>query len=111
MGVCACPIADRGFEGKIFLKRVSEEQLTKKAFFSEDFADHVAINESVKSQWRRSLNETMTIGEMIVQIVREFEINEDVIPKLAIRYQSTARTTGKKSWFDLKCTDKVCAKK
>ena len=92
------------------MKRVSEQQLTKKAFFSEDFADHVAINESVKSGWRRSLNKTMTVGEMIVQIVREFEINEDVIPKLAIRYQSAARGSGKKSWHNLKLTDKVCVK-
>jgi hypothetical protein len=68
-GVVACPHPEYDFDGKIYLKRVSETVQAKKAVYYTNIVDQYEVNMLLHKTWRtlhlRALIPNMTVGELL----------------------------------------------
>ena len=89
MAAVANPEPIHDFDGKIFLKRVSETKQYAKKTYTSMYHDHVAMNEEIKRSWRSTITSQMNAQDAIQAIVNEYGL-ELTAAKLHLRYYKTA---------------------
>lgn len=97
LGVVVNPIPEHNFDGKMYIKHVSEQVQAVNKTHLEQFHDHTVMNAKIKHQWQRCIMADMTIGEMIDAIDHEHEFDiTPVLPKLVIHVCNN--WGGRNSW-------------
>jgi hypothetical protein len=83
MGIVGRPNAERNFDGKILLLRVSKSKQLSRATVSEQFVSDAALNALLKEgQWKNCFVPGMTVGELHAAVVETFEMEDDVADHL-----------------------------
>ena len=89
LGVVGCPVPERGFDGKIFLKRVARTTIFKQTTYKEnDFSDDVALSTHVKHNWRFVCADTMTACEATSAVADHYGLLNAIRERLVLRYKS-----------------------
>jgi len=90
LGVVANPNMEQGFNGKIFLKRVSKQQAYKEMSHNQNFSDDAGINGTIKDgKWKDVLPDDgngMTLAEMREMLAQLYDLDDDIRDRLVIRY-------------------------
>ena len=116
MGVVACPHPEHNFNGKILLKRVSKKVKSKQNQFYKNISDNFEINKSIHKEWRDlndfETNPDISVGEYLdmLELVGDWEIDDDTREHLRIRYRSYSPTTGKHKWNTMSEDEKMLGK-
>ena len=77
MGVIGWPRPDMGFDGKIFLRRVSRPKQITRATVHRRFVDETGLNNELKNgAWRSLYSQGMTVGELRETIVVTCDIDD-----------------------------------
>lgn len=85
LGVVAKPEPNRNFDGKIFLKRVSEEVEYKKKTHNQNFSDDACINGQLKDgEWMTMHTEGMTLGELKDCIAMNWFLDEFIRDRMVV---------------------------
>jgi hypothetical protein len=107
-GVVACPHPEYDFDGKIYLKRVSETVVAKKAVYYTNIVDEYEANGLMHKSWRTlhlpAVIPNMTVGELLDSFlaIDEFGVDEDTRERLVLRYCTyPPSTAGKKKWVTM----------
>jgi hypothetical protein len=91
-GVVACPHPEYDLDGKIYLQRVSETVVAKKAVFYTNIVDEYEANALMHNSWRTlhlpALIPNMTVGELLDSFlaVDEFCVDEEIREQMVLRY-------------------------
>ena len=87
MGVVGKPVLSKGFNGKIFLKRVSEEKKYLRTTHNERFSDDATINYLIKDEdWHLLVTDGMTLGDLKDVMFQHYCLDDDIVNRLVIRY-------------------------
>ena len=85
LGVVGCPIPEKGFDGKIYLKRVAENSSFKKTTFKDnDFSDDVDVSTHVKHNWRSLCDDSMSAEEIISKVADMYDLSEEIRGRLVL---------------------------
>ena len=76
LAVVSCPIEGKNFNGKIYLKRVSDTEIYKRKTLCEKFSHQISVNKIVKNEWHKCIDKEMTCEVM------RYEIGEILIWKM-----------------------------
>jgi hypothetical protein len=81
MGVVGNPVLEKGYDGKVFLKRISENVKLKRKSYRHDFTDNRFINQEIKNgAWKTLVPEGEDdITKIIDTIVVECELDADLL--------------------------------
>jgi hypothetical protein len=108
-GVVACPHPEHDFDGKIYLKRVSETVEAKKSVYFKQIVDEYEANTLLHKSWRGlhlpAIMENMKVFELLNSLIEfdEFCLDEDIREALVLRYCTyPSSTTDKKKWVTMK---------
>jgi hypothetical protein len=71
MGVVANPVPEHNFDGKIYIKHMSEQIQAVQKSHLEQFHDDNVANAKIKHQWQQYVTAHMTIEQMIDAIDRK----------------------------------------
>ena len=92
LGVVAAPQDEHEFSGRVFLKRVSKCEVQKRASRNQRFSVDVLINESLKNgSWRNLVVEDQQVGDVLDEIVSNFDLDEFVSDRLELVYTTHTR--------------------
>ena len=92
-----CPPIDDKTDGKIMIKRVSEQVLSKKGRYNQNFVSKYQINHKLKAHEWRSLYEKdseMSIYDLLTIIKETYSIDDDVGDDLVLVYYSKKMQKG-----------------
>jgi hypothetical protein len=111
MGVFGPPDTAHGFNGNIYLKRVSETQVAKQKSYSQRVSDNYRIQYEIQHNWKDLLggDMTQTPNDIVEAIVAKWGsfIEPQVVDRLVIRYQHFT-AGGAKEWKMVKM-DQSCS--
>ena len=97
LGVVACPNEDRGFDGRIFLKRISERRATTRMSRNRRFSVDVVVNEDIiGGGWKRLVVDGMSTSELVEAISEHYDLDEFVAERLQVLYNTFTRGGNKK---------------
>ena len=90
LGVVAPPNTEKNFDGKIFLKRVSKNNVTKRVSYNQHFHDNFLINHEIKNGAWKDLCYVcdITIDELLFNIRESFDIDYDLADFLVVSYET-----------------------
>jgi hypothetical protein len=95
MGLNGRPHPDKGFDGKILLLRVSEQQELKQAMNNEQFVDNSMLNQMIKDgDWWQLHSLGMTIAELRGTVTDNYQLEDDVADRLSFSYQTFIGKSG-----------------
>ena len=87
-----CPPVKNKTNGKILLKRVSEQKVQKRSSYNKNFVSEYVVNHKLKNgEWKQLYpkdNQNFTVGEFLSLIVDEYGIDNDVAADLVFCYNS-----------------------
>ena len=88
LGVVARPNADKGFNGRIMIKRVAREEEVKKRSRNQNFSPDVKVNEAIKSgtDWHDLYVEDITAGDLCDAIAEFYGLSEFVTDRLELLF-------------------------
>ena len=77
MGVVGCPNPERNFDGRIFMKRVSQQKKIAKGSRNKQFSVDVQVNEELcQGGWRRIIVDTnVTAHEALDLIIDVYDLD------------------------------------
>ena len=97
LGVVGCPNEDRDFDGRIFLKRISERRPAGKTSRNKRFSVDVIVNDDIiKGGWKRFIVEGMSVSELLEAVSEHYDLDEFVSERLEIVYNTYTRGGNKK---------------
>ena len=97
LGVVACPNDERDFDGRVFLKRISERKPAAKTSRNKRFSIDVMVNEDIiKGGWKRLIVDGMTSSELLQAIAGHYDLDEFVSERLQLLYNTYTRGGNKK---------------
>jgi len=88
LGVVARPNADKGFNGRIMLKRVAREEEVKKRSRNHNFSPDAKVNDAIKNgtDWHDLYVEDITAGDLCDAIAEFYGLSEFVTDRLELLY-------------------------
>lgn len=87
MGVVANPNRERDFDGRVYLKRVSQQHTAAQASRNSRFSVDVNINECLtRGAWREIVDLNCSCGENMESIVSTYDLDEFVANRLCLYY-------------------------
>jgi hypothetical protein len=111
MGIFAPPDMAQGFNGNIYLKRVSETHMAKQKSYTQRVSDNYRIQYKIQRNWKELLGGDMmlTPNDIVNAVVAKWItcIEPQVADRLVIRYQHFT-TGGGKEWKMVKM-DQSCS--
>ena len=97
LGVVACPNDERDFDGRVFLKRISERKPAAKTSRNKRFSIDVMVNEDIiKGGWKRLIVDGMTSSELLQAIAGHYDLDEFVSERLQLLYNTYTQGGNKK---------------
>ena len=94
IGVVAEANAEREFDGKIFIERIAEDKVLRRATYRNHFHYDRHINDEIKSGgWKQLYPDDPNIltSEMIGIIANNYDLEEEVEERLCLRYDTYPR--------------------
>ena len=79
MGIVAKPLHEIGFDGGIFLKRITERKVWKKTSYNQNFSDNAIINSEIIGKigvWREIIHDnTLTFSVLYQQLDNHYKLD------------------------------------
>ena len=93
MGVVANPQLEHGFEGLIFMKRVSKMMTAQRRSYKTIFTVDVHVNDAWQegSIWRELIADSHSIEDVLNLIKSTYDLDEYVADRLSIRFKSITK--------------------
>jgi hypothetical protein len=100
MGFIAPPIPQKGFDGKIMIKRVSKEDEQQRGSFTDTFSNKYAITHKIKNgRWcdyyHGDYGEDIKVDDFLWGLKMEYELGDKVATRLVLSYCCYSRTSKK----------------
>jgi hypothetical protein len=98
MGVIALPVPQKGFNGKIMIKRVSKEaEQQKGTSFTHTFSDKYEITHKIKNVgwcdcYHGDFGKDIKVDDFLWDIKMEYELEDKVATRLVLSYCRYSRT-------------------
>ena len=101
MGLVCPPVKEAGTDkllsdGKIMLKRISEQALQKRGSYNQNFVSQYEINHELKNnKWRKLYPKDspgISARDFLCLIAEEYDLDEDVASNLVLTYNSFSQT-------------------
>jgi hypothetical protein len=97
MGVIAPPVPQKGFNGKIMIKRVSKEVEQQKGSFTHTFSDKYAITHKIQNgRWHDCYHgdygKDIKVDDFLWDLKMEYELGDKVATRLVLSYCCYSRT-------------------
>lgn len=99
MGVVANPIPERGFDGRIFLERISKEEVVNKKISHQRFSDDRLVNQQIKAgEWRSLVpsHSEIPTKELATLIGEVYDLDDAVVDRLEFSYSTFIGERGNK---------------
>ena len=99
MGVVGNPIPERGFDGGIFLERISKVEVVTKKMSHQRFSDDRLVNHQIKTgDWRSLVTPQLEIPtqELATLIGNVYNLEEAIVDRLEFSYSTFVGTRGNK---------------
>ena len=99
MGVVGNPIPERGFDGRIFLERISKDEVVTKKMSHQRFSDDRLVNHQIKTgDWRSLVTPQLEIPtqELATLIGNVYDLEEAIVDRLEFSYSTFVGTRGNK---------------
>lgn len=105
MGVIGKPFPEHDFNGKIFLKRVSETCQYKRMTCNQNFTDCATMNGMLKrGEWKLLAVDGMFLGELRASLAEQYGLETDIQERLVLKYYVPGND-GKRIPKYIKCED------
>jgi hypothetical protein len=92
LGVVANPIPDRNFDGKIFLKRISEVRTYQRVSCNQNFTDCATTNAWLKNGgWSQFVTDGMTLSDLREVLEDQCGLEEDIADRIVLRFYIPGR--------------------
>lgn len=79
LGVVACPNPEHDFDGRVFLKRVSNREPAQRTSQNKKFSVDIDVNKEIKNGgWVECVNDNMTVAEALENIYTNYDLDEFV---------------------------------
>ena len=96
LGVVANAVPSKGFDGKIFLKRVSKEVQYQQMNHCQNFSDNATINGLIKNgEWKDPISglitEGMRLGDLKESLAITYNLEQSIVDRLVIKYGVTGK--------------------
>ena len=96
LGVVAAPILEHGFDGKIFVDRVSSWKPYQKTTCNERFTDDAQLNGLLRGgDWLKIPCDGMTLEEFKEAMALNYFLDKEIVERLVIRHYGPAGKDGK----------------
>ena len=96
LGVVANPQEERNFDGRVYLKRVSNQVTATRRSTNQRFSDDVDVNTAIMNgEWTEVVTLNMRAEEALDAISQHYDLDEYVAERLKMNYVSYTRN-GKK---------------
>ena len=96
LAVVAAPILEHGFDGKIFVDRVSSWKPYEKSTCNQRFTDDAQLNGQLRGgQWLELLVDDMTLEEFKEAMTLNYFLDEAIVERLVIRHYGPPGNDGK----------------
>lgn len=101
MGVVACPDEAHDFDGKIYMRRVSQTKTAKQSTYYSSISDHYTENKQIHDTFRDLHNGDMTVKELLDEIMVKWNLAEYVPrDRLVLRF-AKIKADGKNDWVTM----------
>ena len=99
LGVVACPIPERNFDGRVLLKRVSRKKELKRSAANQRFTDDGQKNAEIREGgWKRCFNREMNIAQLLEIICETYNLTEEVKARLNVKFETYVGEAGNTKW-------------
>lgn len=89
MSVVGRPRPEHGFDGKIFIERVSKTKTITRSTANHRFSDDAFINSEIKDgTWRKLYVDGDTVDDLFEKIVDQFALDDFVAERLELAFQT-----------------------
>ena len=100
LGVVANPIPSKGFDGKIFIDRVSETEAYTQMTHNQNFTDDASANGLIKNgDWEQLVVPGMKLDELKDAVAANFLLEDEIKDRLAIRFYPNGKEKNPKYYF------------
>ena len=98
LGVVANPQEEHNFDGRVYLKRVSNQVTATRRSTNQRFSDDVDVNTALmKGEWTNVVTNNMRAPEALETISQHYDLDEYVAERLTMKYVSYTRTGNKET--------------
>ena len=98
LGVVANPQEEHNFDGRVYLKRVSNQVTTTRRSTNQRFSDDIDVNTALmKGEWTEVVTNNMRAPEALETISQHYDLDEYVAERLTMKYVSYTRTGNKET--------------
>ena len=95
LGVVANPIPKRDFDGKIYLRRISETTKYKRATCNQNFSDYAPVNEALKNgDWKQYVEEDMKLQTLRTILQEKYDLDDSITERLVIQHKTPTGRDG-----------------
>ncbi len=79
LGVVACPVPNKHFDGRILMRRVAQEKTTKKASSHQRFTDDAILNSEIREgKWREFYTDGMTVSTFLSILGQTYDLWQEI---------------------------------